>query len=398
MPETTPLITDIKLEPSYSRGELVPDNWWKPPRQKQVSVFRRNWLAIVTVCVPVALACLYFGLIAADQFISEAHFIVRTSARADVGNLASLVQGQKLSRATDETYAVSEYLTSRDAMRALATDHHLRDILSRPQADLVNRFPNAFARDTEEQLYRHFRRFLDVKIDSESGISTLRVRAFSASDAHALASALLENGEGLVNRLNARAYRDALRFATQLVEEQKSKLIEAEARLTEFRNAQKIIDPNKESAVALENLGKMMAGLMEMEAALGQQSAMAANSPSIAPMLEKIRSYRDEIAKQRSRIAGDDASMASKLAAFDGLVLDREFAARGLEASVVHLANARQDAEQQQLYLQTIVEPNLADQSLYPKRILSILFVLGVSLCVYWIAKAFIGTVWEHQA
>jgi capsular polysaccharide transport system permease protein len=398
MSETTPIITEIKLEPTLSKGELVPDQWWAPPEPKRVSLLRRRWLFIVTVCVPVAIASIYLGLIASDQFISEARFIVRTSARSDVGNLASLMQGQKLSRATDETYAVSEYLTSRDALRSLAQNHHLRDILSRPQADIINRFPNFYSRDTEEELYRHFEHFLSVHIESESGISTLRVRAFSPSDARDLAAALLQDGEGLVNRLNARAYDDALRYSNQLVEEQKAKVVDVENRLTKFRNEQKIIDPNKESAAALDSVGKMMSEVMELEAAVNQQMTMAANSPTIAPMLEKIRSYRDEITKQRAQIAGDDASMAGKLSAYDSLILDRELAARGLEAAIVHLTGAREDAERQQLYLQTIVEPNLADQSLFPRRGLTILFVLGISLCIYWIAKAFIGSVMEHQA
>lgn len=398
MSEATPIITEIELEPTYSKGELVPDKWWEPPHPKQVSLFQRHWLFGVVVGLPLFVATIYLGLIAADQFTSEARFIVRTSAQAGVGNLASLMQGQKLSRATDETYAVSDYLTSRDAMRALLQYHHLRDIFSRPQADFLNRFPNAFSRDNDEELYRHFQYFISVNTESESGISTLRVRAFTPGDARDIATALLQNGESLVNRLNSRAYADALRFATQLVEEQKAKVLEIEDQLTKFRNEQRVIDPNKESAAALENVGKMMSDLMALEAGLNEQIAVAADSPSIPPLLEKIHSYGDEIAKQRAQIAGDNASLAGKLAAFDNLILDRELAAKGLEAAVVHLIGARQDAEHQQLYLQTIVEPDLADESLYPKRVLTLLAVLGLSLCVYWIAKAFIESVLEHEA
>lgn len=398
MSETSPVITEIKLEPSYSKGELVPDNWWVPEAPPREFFLRRHWLFIVTFCLPVALASLYLGLIAADQFISETSFIVRSSARSDLGNFASLMQGQKLSRATDETFAVSEYLTSRDAMLALVQNNHLRDILARPEADMFNRFPNFFSRQSNEDLYRHFQRFIDVKIDSESGISTLRVRAFTAADAHDLAAALLHNGEALVNRLNARAYEDALRFAKQLIEEQKAKVIEAEQNLTQFRNAQKVIDPNKESAAALEAIGTMMYELMELETTFAQQSAVAAQSPSLAPLLEKIRSYRAEIAKQRAQIVGDESSLAGKLAAYDNLLLDRELAAKGLEAAVVHLTGARQDAEQQQLYLQAITEPNYADQSRYPKRILILLEVIALSLCVFWITKAFRDSILEHQA
>jgi capsular polysaccharide transport system permease protein len=396
--ETSPVITEIKLEPSYSKGELVPDQWWVPEEPEKLHLLRRHWLFIVTFCLPVALASLYLGVIAADQFISETSFIVRTSARSDMGNLASLMQGQKLSRATDETFAVSEYLTSRDAMQALVQNSHLREILARPEADMFNRFPNFFSRQTDEDLYQHFERFLDVKIDSESGISTLRVRAFTPGDAHELAAALLQNGEALVNRLNARAYDDALRFAKQLIEEQKAKVIAAEEQLTKFRNAQKVIDPNKESAAALESVGTMMYELMELEANYTQQSAVAAQSPSLGPMLEKIRSYRAEIAKQRAQIVGDEGSMAGKLAAYDNLLLNRELAAKGLEAAVVHLTAARQDAEQQQLYLQTIIEPNYADQSRYPKRMLSLLLVMALSFCVFWITKSFRESILEHQA
>ena len=64
--------------------------------------------------VPVVLAILYFGFIASGQFVSEARFVVRTSSHNDVGNLASLMQNQKISRASDETFAVADYLKSRD--------------------------------------------------------------------------------------------------------------------------------------------------------------------------------------------------------------------------------------------------------------------------------------------
>ena len=59
--------------------------------------------------------------------------------------------------------------------------------------------------------------------------------------------------------------------------------------------------------------------------------------------------------------------------------------------------SARQDAQRQRLYLETIVEPNLADQALYPKRILQFFFVLGVSLCDFGLVKGFFKTVSEYQ-
>lgn len=322
-----PVIQEIRLEPVASKGELAASDWWEPAETKRASLLRRHWMFIVLVGVPVALACLYFGLIASDQFVSEAQFIVRTAKGNDAGSLASLVQGQKLSRAADETYAVNEYVVSRDAVDLLVRDHDLRAILGRPQADIFNRFPNFYSRDNKEQLYRRFKWFVDTSIDSESGISTLTVKAFTPEDALNLAAALLRSGEGLINKLNARAHDDAMNNASQAVAEAKARVAGVETRLTKFRNDQNVIDPDKEAAAALGALSGMTMALAQIEASLSQQIATAPQSPMIAPMRQKVISFQQEIDKQRAKIAGSGKAMAAKLADFDKLMLDREIAA-----------------------------------------------------------------------
>jgi capsular polysaccharide transport system permease protein len=393
-----PIIQEIRLEPIASRGELVAGDWWETVEAKRVPWHRRHLMFIILVALPMGLATLYFGVIAADQYVSETRFIVRSSASDDAGNLAALMQNQKLSRAVDETYAVNEYVVSRDAVDLLVRNHHLRAILSRPEADIFNRFPNFYSRDNKEQLYRRFQRAVDTDIDTESGISTLDVRAFTPEDARDLAAALLGSGETLVNRLNARAHDDALKQASQALDEAKARMANVETELTKFRNDKNVIDPNKEAALALDALAKMTTDLVRTEAALSQIIAAAPQSPMIAPMREKIVSIQVEIDKQRARTVGSGEAMTSKLAEFDRLMLDRELASKSLEMAIGQFEASRREARQQQLYLETIVEPNLADQPLYPRRILSLLFVLGVSLCVYWLVKGIAGTVSEHQA
>jgi capsular polysaccharide transport system permease protein len=396
--QAPPAIEEIVLEPLALKGELVAGDWWEPVEARRERFLRRRWMLVTFVVIPVALATLYFGFIASDQFVSEAQFLVRSNGRNDVGNLASLMQSQKLSRAVDETYAVSEYVVSRDAVDILVQDHNLRTILARPEADIFNRFPNFYSRNNKEQLYRRFKRMVDADINPDSGISTLRVYAFTAEDARDLAAGLLQRGEALVNRLNARAHDDMLKHAGDGVDEAKARVVDVEGKLTEFRNAQNVIDPNKEAATALDALANMTTELAQTEVLLNQQIATAPQSPLIGSMRERINSSQSEIDKLRAEIVGGGEAMASKLAAYDKLMLDRQLAANALEAAVAQFENARQEAQQQQLYLETIVEPNLADQPLYPKRLLSIFVVLCLSLCVYWMVKNLVKTVLEHQA
>ena len=121
--------------------------------------------------LPLAFGLIYQLVIAAPRYVSESEFMVRTLASSDMGNLATLLTDQKVTRASDETYAVSEYLTSRDAVDALAAQDGLKAILSRPDGDFINRFPNIFTRDTREQLFRHFQNFADLSVSSDSGIA-----------------------------------------------------------------------------------------------------------------------------------------------------------------------------------------------------------------------------------
>jgi capsular polysaccharide transport system permease protein len=391
-------IREIKLEPLLSKGELILDKWWEGPQARQASFLERHWLFLLTVCLPVATAILYFGFIASGQFVSEARFVVRTSSHNEVGNIASFMQDQKISRASDETFAVAEYLKSRDILSSLVENAGLRAILSRPEADFVNRFPNFYSRDNSEELYEHFSGFVDVRVDAQSGIAQLRVRAFLPEDAKTLVNAMLSDAESLVNHMNKRVFEDSMRLASAAVDEERGKFIDVEKRLTQYRNLQNLVDPNKESAAALNQLGKLMVSLMQYESALSQEIAQAPLSPRIASLRASVASMREEIAKQRDRISGTETSLVSKLSEFDQLMLDRELASRSLSAAVGRYANARQDLLQQQYYLQTIVSPNLPDQAFYPKRLLCILFTFGVCVCVFWIARSVLQNIQEHAA
>ena len=77
------------------------------------------------------------------------------------------------------------------------------------------------------------------------------------------------------------------------------------------------------------------------------------------------------------------------------------FAARSekaLASAFTSLEAARIEAQRQQLYLETIAQPNLADYPLYPKRIVSFGMVLASCLLVYGIAWLLVASAREHVA
>ncbi len=132
---------------------------------------------------------------------------MRSRSQAQPAALGTVLQsvGVSLGQGETDAYEVHEYMMSRDAVADLVRSHDLRAVLDRPEADFWARFPRPMQGDSFESLYKAYKRFVVVGYDSQTGISTLRVQAFRASDARDVARALLDGGEALVNRLNDRA-------------------------------------------------------------------------------------------------------------------------------------------------------------------------------------------------
>ena len=390
-------VNEIELQPVHSKGELVVDNWWQGGAAPQPKpLHRRYWLEIFALVLPIAFGLIYQLLIAAPRYVSESEFMVRTLSGSDMGNLATLLTDQKVTRASDETYAATEYLTSRDSVDTLTTHDGLKAILSNPQGDLFNRFPNFYSRDTREQLFRHFQNFVDLRVNTESGIADLRTVAFTPQDALALNKAMIANAEGFVNRLNTRIFNDALSVAERNVDEQKEKFARIEARLTDYRNTENMLDPNKEVADSLSRVGALMTRLSKAESDLAQTVTLTPRAPQLASLNSEVDALRDQIALERARMTGKKGSIAGKFAQFDHIMLDRTLASKQLESALAQYDKARQDLARQHFYLQTVVEPAAPDQAAQPRRLLNILMIAAVCLCAYSILRALLKNVREH--
>ena len=341
------------------------------------------------------LAAIYLFLIASDRYLAEAKFLVRSAgANSGLVGAEAMLNSSGLSRATDETYAVNEYIMSRAAMNLLLARHDLRGVLSRPDGDFINRFPNFFSRDNTEQAFRAYQRMVNAYIDGGTGISTLEVVAFRAQDARDIAAALLGYAEDLINKLNDRAHQDALGFANTFVDRARQDLSDVQMRLTEFRNSSGMVDTTKELTQAVDAIARLSNEATQIDASIAQQHALTPDSPVIAGLRAKVQSYRDEISRERTMIVGH--GLATKLGAFEKLVLEREISAKALASAEANRDRARQEAEQQHLYLQVVVEPNVPDQAKYPRRLLYFAATCLAAFLAHMCARAFIESAMEH--
>jgi len=362
--------------------------------------FRQRLLLIVVLGIGTLPALIYYAFIAAPIYVSEARFVVRSAASVPgmlSGSYNVASQLSVMARADADTQSVNAYLASRFVVDELIKQDGLLPILARPEGDFWARFPRPYESGTVEELFWRFGDYVDPEFDANTGITYLYVYGFRPEDAQKVALASLKHAEALINRLNDRARQDAVSAAQDVVDKIAARVRHAQDNITAYRNREMVFDPVQEAGAVIQIIAKMSSDLAGLKASLRETAVSSPSSPKYGGIRARIDSLEEQIKKQRALIAGGDSTMAPKIAAYEELMLRRDLEVAAYQSALTTLEQAKQDSQRQQLYLERVAEPNLADYPLYPMRGLSTLAFLGFSLCVYWILNVLGFAAWEHD-
>ena len=361
-----------------------------------VSLRKLDRLFLAIVVAPTALAVLYFGIFASDVYVSESKFVVRSPEKPAASGLGGLLKSAGFANAGDEIYAAQSFVVSRDALGALNKDDAFKKAFTGVGISPFNRFDPLGWAGSFEDLYEYYRGKVRVVHDSVSSITTLEFRAYSAQDAKHFNQRLLEMAEATVNRLNERGRRDLIQFAIIEVDDAKTKSRSAALALSAFRNQSGVVDPEKQAAVQIQMISKLQDELIATRAQLDQLRAFTPQNPQIPVMQQRLAGLKREIDEQLGRVAGDRKSLAASTAQYQRLLLESQFSDKQLASALASLEEARNEARRKQAYVERIVQPNLPDAPLEPRRTRGILATLLLGLVAWGIASLLVAGVKEH--
>ena len=357
-----------------------------------------NWLFVSTVVIPTFLAVIYFGFIASDIYISESRFIVRSPDKQSASPFSALLKGTGFSASQDDAYTVQDYILSRDALTSLNENLNFKNAFSSSKVDIFSRFSGiTFWDKSFEALYLYYQNQVEIELDADSSITTLTVKSYTAEDAYHINEQLIQMSEALVNKLNEVAKTDMISFATEEVNIAEKKAKAAALALSSYRNQKGVVDPEMQTSVELEQVVNLQNELITAQAKLAQLQAFAKDNPQIPSLQLQIKGLETEIATQTKQVVGGDQSLAKKAAQYQRLALDREFADKQLASTLASLEIARNDAQRKQLYLERIVQPNLPDKAMQPKRLRAIITAFVLGMIVWGVLAMLIAGVREHQ-
>jgi capsular polysaccharide transport system permease protein len=303
-----------------------------------------------------------------------------------------------LGRSQDDSFIVENFITSRDAMERLREKLPLEKMFILDGADFLARYPSVIYGPAREEFFKYYQQIVTVVHTDKTGISILRVRAFRPTDAHEIAETLLGLSEDLVNRINQRLQTDAVGNNLKELQNSQARLIAAQAALTDFRNQELLIDPER-NAVALGDLiARLSSDLGEVQAQIAEMKAGSTSSPQLPNLYRRAVALQEQIDRERGRIAGNSDGLASRLAAYERLTLERQFANRMLSSAETELAKSRAEATRQLLYLERVVEPHLADSPTRPKRFSDVITTFGANAIFALIGWLILSGVREHAS
>jgi BexC/CtrB/KpsE family polysaccharide export inner-membrane protein len=367
-------------------------------RQTLMGRLRRMGLLFwLTVVAPTALALLYFGLFASDVYISESRYVVRSPDKPQKAGIGMLLGSAGFGAASEEVRAAQGFIQSRDALRAINADEFARKAWGRDSVSVFDRFNPLGWSGSFEDLYKYYEGKVDAAYDSETGITVLTVRAFSAGEAQAINARLLQNAETLVNQLNERGRTDLVRFAEQEVAEAKTQAANAAQELAAYRNRKGVIDPERQATVQLQMISKLQDELIGARMQLLQLTRAAGQNPQIPLLKVRIAGLEQAIEEELGEVAGSNGSLSAAAAEYQRLQVQREFADQQLGLSLAALQDARNEARRQGAYVERVAQPSLPDDALEPRRLRGILATLVIGLVTWSILTLLLAGVREHR-
>ncbi|MDW9633610.1 RkpR, polysaccharide export protein [Sinorhizobium meliloti] len=351
------------------------------------------------VALPATLASLYMAFIAADQYHSTASFAVRSIEGGVSGDILGMFTQASGGSTVSDSYILIDYILS----ERMAADADRRFKLEEVYATRGLDFFYGIGSDLPiEDKFAYWRDMVKVNFDHASGIMQVTVKAFEPKQAQEIAQFIVDQSDGLVNSLSLSARNDVLRAAQDEVLAGEARLSKARAGLRDYRDKSQEISPAEGAKLAVQLIGGLEGELTKLNADLATaKSQMSEDTPRIRVLKTRIESLEQQLAVERQRLgageratASDDPGapdVAGRIAEFEQLETEREFAERAYTAALGSLEKARIDANNRQRYLALFIEPTLSQMAQYPTRLLNallitlgLLFAWGIGVMSYY--------------
>ena len=364
--------------------------WWM-----KRSKFEKEFCSFVAL--PTLLTFGYFGLWASPMYVSETQIAVKDVVEQGAGlDIASQIF-KTSSSSVQNARIVETYLKSPDLFETLNKELKIVDHYSAKSHDIISRLssdPSAWDKEV------FWAKVSQPKIDVDSGVVTFTVRAYDPQMAQDIAKATLKASEALVNEMNERSRKDAIKLASNEVKIAQERVSQAQKALEVFRDEHRELDP-KATASGLQSLVFELEGeRAKVKAQLAEsRSYMQSNAPTVRGLEKRLAALETQLKAEKARIAGETqeaSTLNAWVSQFESLTIESEFAQKQLVSAMTALEQARAMALTKTQYIVPIQQPTLPDESRYPRTWIFTLCAFFGFFFLYGMVRLIVASIREH--
>lgn len=351
---------------------------------------------VLAVILPTTLSAIYYTFFASDMYESASELSVR-DVRGGGGMLDSFISKTFGSATSQDSRVAQHYILSHDIVRKLETMVNLRAMYDGKEHDFFARLaPDA----SPEELNDYYRKIVEAEFDSDSAITTLKVRAFTPEDAQTLSRAIIDLTDELVFNMAERARADALNQANDELAKAEERLLNITTRMAAFQQSEQDLSPEATARAHGGIIAKLEEELVTTRAKLAElRSYMQPDTARVRTVRARVTALETQLNHERQRISGvgpTDQGMIDKLFGYERLKLEQTLSRRAYEMALSTHEAARIEANRRSIYLVPFVEPNLPQEATHPKRFVSVLTIFFGSLVVFGISALVVSAIKEH--
>lgn len=356
-------------------------------------------LAIFIIIVPMVIAILYYALFASNRYVSSAQVVVRqaeSSSEASIPGLALLMSSiDPVSR--EETLYLREYITSVDMLQYLDQQEqwsqhfagHWNDPLYWLSADAP----------LEDRL-KFYQRLVQATYDETTGLLHVEVQALSPEFAEQTLKLILEKSETFVNEISQKIAKDQLHFAERELVEATNRYENAKESMLAFQRSSNLLNAEATAVARATIIAELESEIVKENARLKTLTATLNNdSPQVRAQRSRIRALEQQLQAENQRLisagAGDKLNVVA--AEYRRHEIDVAIAEEFYKTSIAIVENAKLEASKKIRSLVSVVQPNMPEEPIYPRRIYNLITIF-IALCLlYGIVRFVLASIEDHR-
>lgn len=359
---------------------------------------RLNWiLAICIVVLPLLCIMSYLNLVAQNRYLSESIVVVKQVSEASGTDMSGLgiLLGANNTNVEDARY-LKTYIESPDMLNRLDQRLSLRKAFKGNGSDPIFQLKGDASK---EDLLDYYRSRVSVVLNEQNHLLTITAQGFTNDFTLALNQAILAESDLFINDISQKVAKEQMVYAETQLKEASTRLAQSKEALLAYQNQNQMFDPMSNA----QAINTLVAGFQAQLADLKTQertllSYLNPDAPQVVALRSQILALQQQIGIEQSKLTSNSGTKLNRQALqFESLKADVEFATDLYRLSLGALEKSRLEAVRKLKNLVVISSPQLAQESIYPRKLYILSSAFMILLLIYGFIRLTLSVIRDHR-